>query len=148
MIDTLCPVLRCTTRKEITKCTVYGHGEVMYGSCRARIKSDALSATTMRKLKYRKKTHSGCISCNGMSSFHTRNIWYNTSEGSIILWWRDKDFLLKIYWENHEPEVDGNVDQWISIPIKNRTQYIKIATPAITVYASILMRSVNTLRNL
>jgi len=55
MIDALCHVLRCTTQKEITKCTVYGHGEVMYGNSCTRIKSDALSATTARKLKYRKK---------------------------------------------------------------------------------------------
>ena len=55
MIDTLCHVLRCTTRKEITKCKVYGHGEVMYGNSRVCIKSDALSPTTTRKLKYRKK---------------------------------------------------------------------------------------------
>jgi len=34
---------------------VYGHGEVMYGNSHARIKSDALSTTTTRKLKYRKK---------------------------------------------------------------------------------------------
>jgi len=34
---------------------VYGHGEVMYGNSRAHIKSDALSATTVRKLKYSKK---------------------------------------------------------------------------------------------
>jgi len=55
MIDTLCHVLRCTTQKEITKCKVYGHGEVMYGNSCACIKSDVLSATTARKLKYRKK---------------------------------------------------------------------------------------------
>ena len=55
MIDTLCHVLRRTTRKEITKCTVYDHGEVMYGNSRVRIKSDVWSATTARKLKYRKK---------------------------------------------------------------------------------------------
>jgi len=55
MIDTLCHVLQCTTRKEITKCKVYGHGEVMYGNSHVHIKSDALSATTVRKLKYRKK---------------------------------------------------------------------------------------------
>jgi len=35
---------------------VYGHGEVMYGNSHVHIKSDALSATTTRKLKYRKKT--------------------------------------------------------------------------------------------
>jgi len=74
MIDTLCHVLRRTTQKEITNCTVYGHGEVMYSNSRACIKSDAWSATTMRKLKYRKKTRSGCISRDGMSSFHMRNI--------------------------------------------------------------------------
>jgi len=34
---------------------VYGHGEVMYGNSHAHIKSGALSATTTRKLKYRKK---------------------------------------------------------------------------------------------
>jgi len=51
----LCHVLQCTTQKEITKCMVYGHGEVMYGNSHACIKSDALSATTVRKLKYRKK---------------------------------------------------------------------------------------------
>jgi len=56
MIDTLCPVLRCTTQKEITKCMVYGHGEVMCGNSCMHIKSDALSATTARKLKNRKKT--------------------------------------------------------------------------------------------
>ena len=55
MIDTLCHVLQCTTRKEITKCMVYSHGEVMYGNSCTHIKSDALSATTVRKLKYRKK---------------------------------------------------------------------------------------------
>jgi len=55
MIDTSCHVLCCTTQKEITKCTVYDHGEVMCGNSRAHIKSDALSATTTRKLKYRKK---------------------------------------------------------------------------------------------
>jgi len=55
MIDTLCHVLQCTTRKEITKCMVYGHRKVMYGNSHAHIKSDVLSATTMRKLKYRKK---------------------------------------------------------------------------------------------
>jgi len=55
MIDTLCHVLQCTTQKEITKCTVYGHGEVMYGNSHAHIKIGVLSATTARKLKYRKK---------------------------------------------------------------------------------------------
>jgi len=63
-------------------------------------------------------------------------------------------------------EVDGNVDQWISIPIKIQRQYvkivtetiektnmrdqreIKIATLAITVYASILMHPAKTLQNL
>jgi len=55
MIDTLCHVLRCTTQKEITKCMVYGHGEVMYSNSCVCIKIDALSATTTRKLKYRKK---------------------------------------------------------------------------------------------
>jgi len=34
---------------------VYGHREVMYSNSHACIKSDALSATTARKLKYRKK---------------------------------------------------------------------------------------------
>jgi len=34
---------------------VYGHREVMYGNSHGCIKSDVLSATTMRKLKYRKK---------------------------------------------------------------------------------------------
>jgi len=34
---------------------VYGHRKAMYGSCCAHIKSDVLSATTARKLKYRKK---------------------------------------------------------------------------------------------
>jgi len=34
---------------------VYGHGEVMYSNFHVHIKSDALSATTARKLKYRKK---------------------------------------------------------------------------------------------
>jgi len=95
LYHTLCHVLRCTTWKEITKCTVYGHGEVMYGNSHAHIKSDVWSATTARKLKYRKKTCSSCISRNGMSLFHMRNIWYNTSEGSIILWWRDKDFSIE-----------------------------------------------------
>jgi len=33
---------------------------------------------------------------------------------------------LKIYCENHEPGVDGNADQCISIPIKTQMQYIKI----------------------
>jgi len=55
MIDTLCHVLRRTTQKEITKCTVYSHGGVMYSNSHARIKIDVLSATAMRKLKYRKK---------------------------------------------------------------------------------------------
>jgi len=55
MIDTLCHVLQCTTRKEITKCTVYSHGEVMYSNSCTCIKIDVLSATTARKLKYRKK---------------------------------------------------------------------------------------------
>jgi len=58
------------------------------------------------------------------------------------------------------------MDQCINIPIKTQMQYIKIvtktiektntrdqreikiATPAITVYASILMHSTNTLQNL
>ena len=44
MIDTLCHVLQCTTQKEITKCMVCGHREVMYGNSHACIKSDALSA--------------------------------------------------------------------------------------------------------
>jgi len=83
-----------------------------------------------------------------------------------MLWWRDKGFLLKIYLENHRPEVDGNVDHHIIMPIKTQTQYvkivtktiektnmrdqrkIKIATLAITVYASILMYSAYTLQNL
>jgi len=34
---------------------VYGHREVMYSNSHMHIESDALSATTMRKLKYRKK---------------------------------------------------------------------------------------------
>jgi len=55
MIDTLCHVLQCTTQKEITKCMVYSHREVMYSNSCVHIKSDALSATTVRKLKYRKK---------------------------------------------------------------------------------------------
>jgi len=73
---------------------------------------------------------------------------------------------LKIYQENHEPEVDGNMNQCISIPIKTQMQYakiviktiekttmrdqskIKIATLAITIYVSILMCSANTLQNL
>jgi len=55
MIDTLCHVIQCTTRKEITKCMVYSHREVMYGNSCMHIKTDVLSATTMRKLKYRKK---------------------------------------------------------------------------------------------
>jgi len=69
---------------------------------------------------------------------------------------------LKIYLENHRPEVDGNGDHRISMPIKTHMQYvkivtetiektntrdqrkIKIATLAITVYASILMCSIDT----
>jgi len=34
---------------------VYSHREVMYGNSHVHIKSDALSATTVRKFKYRKK---------------------------------------------------------------------------------------------
>jgi len=76
------------------------------------------------------------------------------------------DFLLKIYLENHTLEVDGNADHHISMPIKTQMQYvkivteaiektntrdqrkIKIATPAISVYISILMCSAYTLQNL
>ena len=65
MVDTLCHVLQCTTLKETTKC-------IMYGNSCMDIKSDALSATTTRKHKYRKKTvpvasHAmGCLTlCHG-----------------------------------------------------------------------------------
>ena len=61
MIDTLCHVLQCTTLKEITKCMVYGHREVMYGNSHAHIKSDVLSATTMRKLKYNNNSERSII---------------------------------------------------------------------------------------
>jgi len=62
--------------------------------------------------------------------------------------------------------VDDNVDHRISMPIKTWTQYVKvvtkaiektnmrdqrklkIATPAISMYTSILMHSVHTLQNL
>jgi len=165
MIDTLCHILWRTTWKEITKCTVYGHGEVMYGNSHVHIKSDALSATTMRKLKYRKKTipvashTTGCL----------RSIWetYDT----IIqrdLSYSDEEIRI-FYWKSIERNMSMRLmATWISasaylskirrnILNSNRTiektnmrdqREIKIATLAITACASILMCSVNTLQNL
>jgi len=71
---------------------VYGHGEVMYGNSRAHIKSDALSATTMRKLKYRKKpvpvaSHAtGCL-CSIQETYDTiiqRDLSYSDEEIRIF----------------------------------------------------------------
>ena len=76
MIDTLCHVLRCTTQKEITTCTVYSHRKVMYGNSHVHIKSDVLSATTMRKLKYRKKTI--LVASHTMGCLHSIQETYDT----------------------------------------------------------------------
>jgi len=71
---------------------VYGHGEVMYSNSRACIKSDALSATTARKLKYRKKpipvaSHAtGCL-CSIGETYDTilqRDLSYSDEEIRIF----------------------------------------------------------------
>ena len=64
----------------------------MYGSCRTHIKGDALSATTARKLKYRKKTvlvasHTmGCL-CSIQETYDTifqRDLSYSDEELRIF----------------------------------------------------------------
>jgi len=71
---------------------VYDHGEVMYSNSRLHIKSDALSATTARKLKYRKKTvlvasHAmGCL-CSIRETYDTilqRDLSYSDEEIRIF----------------------------------------------------------------
>jgi len=77
-----------------------------------------------------------------------------------------RSFPLKTYLKSHEPEVDGKADHHISMPIKTMMQHVKIATEAIeeentrdqrklkiatlaiSMYASILMHSAYTLQNL
>ena len=89
-----CPTNQCTTQKEITKCTVYGHREVMYGNSCAHIKSDALSATTMRKLTYRKKpvpvaSHAmGCLRSiwGTYDTMIQRDLSYSDEEIRIFYW--------------------------------------------------------------
>jgi len=71
---------------------VYSHGEVMYGNSHVCIKSDALSATTARKLKYRKKailvaSHAtGCL-CSIQETYDTiiqRDLSYSDEEIRIF----------------------------------------------------------------
>jgi len=151
MIDTLCHVLQHTTWKEITKCTVYSHRKVMYRNSHAHIKSDALSATTARKLKYRKKTilvashATGCF-CSIQETYDTilqRDLSYSDEEIRIFYWksternMSPRLMATQISASAYLSKLRCNSNWTIEKTNTRDQREIKIATPSITMYASI-----------
>jgi len=103
----------------------------MYGNSRVCIKSDAWSATTTWKHKFRKNTI--LVASHATECLHS--IWnsYDTiiEEHSHAPSHKIRSFLLKTDWETHRPKVDGNTDHFSSKPIITMMSCIKIVTKAI-----------------
>ena len=131
----------------------------MYGNSHMRIKSDVWSATTTWKHKSRKNTVP--VVSHAMECLHS--VWSSydkiNKEHSHAPNHKIRSFLLKTDWDTHRPkdwwqcrsshqqayhyyDVMYQNSNWGHSEENTRDQReIKIATPAITAYASILMRS-------